>query len=99
MNKLSSYAFCFIVILIGLNLIGSCNYNRKIKDNSVIEEDSCVYGINDTIDTLIIEEVDSDNLVQGTLSPMLSMFAPTETPRICLLPLLMLASNIVNDKL
>ena len=40
----------------------------KIKDNSVIEEDSCVCGINDTIDTLIIEEVDSDDLVQGTWS-------------------------------
>ena len=70
MNKLSVYAFCFIVILIGLNLIGTCNYNRKIKDNSVIKEDSCVCGINDTIDTLIIEEVDSDDLVQSTWSPV-----------------------------
>ena len=63
MNKLSAYAFCFIVILIGLNLIGTCNDNMKIKDNSVIEEDSCVYGINDTIDALIIEGVNSDDLV------------------------------------
>lgn len=68
MNKLSAYAFCFIIILIGLNLIGTCNDNIKIKDNSVIEEDSCVCGIDDTIDTLIIEKVDSDDLVQGTLS-------------------------------
>lgn len=70
MNKLSAYAFCFIVILIGLNLIGTCNDNRKIKDNSVIEEDSCVCGINDTIDTLIIEEVDSDDSIRDTLSPI-----------------------------
>ena len=63
MNKLSAYAFCFIVILIGLNLIGSCNYNGKIKDSSIIEEDSCICRSNDTIDTLIIEEVDSDDLV------------------------------------
>ena len=70
MNKLSAYAFCFIVILIGLNLIGTCNDNRKTKDNSVIEEDSCVCGINDTIDTLIIEEVDSNDLILDTLSPI-----------------------------
>lgn len=63
MNKLSTYAFCFIIILIGLNLIRTCNDNIKTKDNSVIEEDSCVCGIDDTIDTLIIEEVDSDDLV------------------------------------
>ena len=70
MNKLSVYAFCFIVVLIGLNLIGTCNDNMKIKDNSVIEEDSCVCGINDTIDALIIEGADSDDLVQDTLSPI-----------------------------
>ena len=70
MNKLSAYAFCFIVILIGLNLIGTCNDNRKTKDNSVIEEDSCVCGIINTIDTLIIEEVDSNDLVRDTLSPI-----------------------------
>ena len=68
MNKLSVYAFCFIVVLIGLNLIGTCNDNMKTKDNSVIEEDSCVCGIDDTIDALIIEGVDSYYLVQGTLS-------------------------------
>lgn len=68
MNKLSAYAFCFIVILIGLNLIGTCNDNRKIKDNSVIEEDFCVCGINDSIDTLIIEEVDSNDSIRDTLS-------------------------------
>lgn len=68
MNKLSAYAFCFIVVLIGLNLIRTCNDNMKTKDNSVIEEDSCICGINDTIDAIIIEKVDSDYLVQGTLS-------------------------------
>ena len=66
MNKLSAYVFCFVMFLIGLNLIGTCNDNRKTKDNSVIEEDSCVCGIDDTIDTLTIEEVDSNNLVQDT---------------------------------
>ena len=70
MNKLSAYAFCFIVVLIGLNLIKTCNDNMKTKDNSVIEEDSCVCGINDTIDALIIEGVDSYDLVQSTLSPI-----------------------------
>ena len=60
--------FCFIVVLIGLNLIRTCNDNMKTKDNSVIEEDSCVCEIDDTIDSLIIEEVDSDDLVQGTWS-------------------------------
>ena len=70
MNKLSAYAFCFIVVLIGLNLIRTCNDNMKTKDNSVIEEDSCVCGINDTIDALIIEGVDSYDLVQSTLSPI-----------------------------
>ena len=37
--------------------------NMKTKDNSVIEEDSCVCRINDTIDALIIEKVDNDDLV------------------------------------
>ena len=63
MNKFSTYIFFFIVILIGLNLIGTCNDNMKTKDNSVIKEDFCVCGIDDTIDTLIIEEVNSDDLV------------------------------------
>ena len=66
MNKLSVYAFCFIVVLIVLNFIGTCNDNRKTKDNSVIEEGSCVCGIDDTIDALIIEEVNSYDLVQDT---------------------------------
>ena len=66
MNKFSTYIFCFIVILIGLNLIETCNDNMKTKDNYVIEEDSCVCRINDTIDTIIIEEVDSDDLIQDT---------------------------------
>ena len=30
---------------------------------------------------------------------LLDMVALTETPQICLLPLLVLASNVVNDKL
>ena len=70
MNKLSAYAFCFIVVLIGLNLIGTCNDNMKTKDNSVIEEDSCVCKIDNTIDTIIIEEVNSDDLIQDTGSPI-----------------------------
>ena len=63
MNKLSVYAFCFIVVLIGLNIIRTCNDNMKTKDNSVIEENSCVCVIDDTIDALIIERVDSYDLV------------------------------------
>ena len=70
MNKLSIYAFCFIVILIGLNLIGTCNDNMKTKDNVIIGEDSCICKIDDTIDTIIIEEVDSDNLIQDTGLPI-----------------------------
>lgn len=70
MNKFSAYFFLFIVILIGLNLVGTCNYNRNTKDNFIIEEDSCVYKTNDTINTFIIEEGDSDNLVQDTWSPI-----------------------------
>lgn len=70
MNKFSAYIFCFILILIGLNLIGTCTDNRKTKDNYVIEEDSCVCGIDNTIDTLIIEEVDSNDLIRDTLSPI-----------------------------
>ena len=64
MNKFSTYIFCFIVILIGLNFIETCNDNKKTKDNYMIEEDSCVCIINDTIDTIIIEEVNSDDLIQ-----------------------------------
>ena len=70
MNKFSAYFFLFIVILIGLNLVGTCNCNRKTKDNFIIKEDSCVYRTNDTINTFIIEEVDSDSLVQDTWSPI-----------------------------
>ena len=66
MDKFSVYAVYFIIILIVLNLIGTCNDNMKTKDNSVIEEDSCVCRIDDTIDALIIEEVDSYDLVQDT---------------------------------
>ena len=68
MNKLSVYAFCFIVVFIGLHLIRTCNNNMKTKDNSIIKKDSCICGIDDTIDALIIEEVNSDDLVQSTLS-------------------------------
>ena len=68
MNKFSTYIFCFIVILIGLNFIRTCNDNRKTKDNYMIEEDSCICRINDTIDTIIIEEVNSDDLIQDAES-------------------------------
>ena len=56
------------MIFIGLNLIGTYNDNMKIKYNSVIEEDFCVCRINNTIDTIIIEEVDSNDLIQDVES-------------------------------
>ena len=77
MNKFSTYIFCFIVILIGLNFIGTCNDNRKTKDNYMIEEDSCICIINDTIDTIIIEEVDSDDLIQDAES-LITEYACTD---------------------
>ena len=55
MNKLITYIFCFIVVIIGLHLIGTCKYNNTIKDNIINEKDSNVYEINDTTDSLIIE--------------------------------------------
>lgn len=54
MNKLSTCIFCFIVVIIGLHLIGTCKYNT-IKDNIINEKDSNVCEITDTIDSLIIE--------------------------------------------
>ena len=77
MNKFSTYIFCFIVILIGLNFIRTCNDNKKTKDNYMIEEDSCVCRINDTIDTIIIEEVDSDDLIQDAES-LITEYACTD---------------------
>ena len=77
MNKFNTYIFCFIVILIGLNFIGTCNDNRKTKDNYMIEEDSCVCRINDTIDTIIIEEVNSDDLIQDVES-LITEYACTD---------------------
>ena len=77
MNKFSTYIFCFIVILIGLNFIRTCNDNRKTKDNYMIEEDSCVCRINDTIDTIIIEEVDSNDLIQDAES-LITEYACTD---------------------
>ena len=77
MNKFSTYIFCFIVILIGLNFIRTCNDNRKTKDNYMIEENSCICRINDTIDTIIIEEVDSDDLIQDAES-LITEYACTD---------------------
>ena len=77
MNKFNTYIFCFIVILIGLNFIRTCNDNRKTKDNYMIEEDSCICRINDTIDTIIIEEVDSDDLIQDAES-LITEYACTD---------------------
>lgn len=54
MNKLSTCMFCFIVVIIGLHLIGTCKYNI-IKDIIVNERDSNVCEINDTTDILMIE--------------------------------------------
>ena len=55
MNKLSTCIFCFIVVIIGLHLIGTCKYNNTIKDNIINEKDSNVCEINDTTDILMIE--------------------------------------------
>ena len=55
MNKLITCIFCFIVVIIGLHLIGTCKYNNTIKDNIINEKDSNVCEISDTIDSLIIE--------------------------------------------
>ena len=77
MNKFNTYIFCFIVILIGLNFIETCNDNKKTKDNYMIEEDSCVCRINDTINTIIIEEVDSDDLIQDAES-LITEYACTD---------------------
>ena len=55
MNKLITCIFCFIVVIIGLHIIGTCKYNNTIKDNIINEKDSNVCEISDTIDSLIIE--------------------------------------------
>ena len=55
MNKFSTCIFCFIVVIIGLHLIGTCKYNNTIKDNIINEKDSNVCKINDTTDSLIIK--------------------------------------------
>uniref|UniRef100_A0AAU8ML89 Secreted protein n=1 Tax=Geladintestivirus 6 TaxID=3233138 RepID=A0AAU8ML89_9CAUD len=71
MNKISAYAFCLIIIIIGLNFIITCNDNIKIKDKSVVEEKSCSHEIDNNIDTFTTEEVDSDDLIQGSWSPII----------------------------
>ena len=55
MNKLITCIFCFIVVIIGLHIIGTCKYNNTIKDNIINEKDSNVCEINDTTDILMIE--------------------------------------------
>lgn len=67
MNKISAYIFCFIVIIIGINFIGINSDDMRIKDESVIKEDSYICGIDSTIDTLIIEDVDSNDAIQDSL--------------------------------
>uniref|UniRef100_A0AAU8MIT9 Uncharacterized protein n=1 Tax=Geladintestivirus 5 TaxID=3233137 RepID=A0AAU8MIT9_9CAUD len=65
MNKISAYAFCLFVIIVLIVII--INNNTKIKDNFVIEENSCVYKIDNTIDTITIEEIYNYNLIQSIL--------------------------------
>lgn len=42
MNKIRTYIFCFVIIVVGLNLINNTNNIVKTKDKSVIEKDSCI---------------------------------------------------------
>ena len=42
MNKIRTYIFCFVIIVVGLNLLNNTNKIIKIKDKSVIEKDSCI---------------------------------------------------------
>lgn len=67
MNKISAYIFCVIIIIIGINFIGINSDDMRIKDKSDIKEDSFVCGIDSTIDSLIIEEIDSNVVVQDSL--------------------------------
>ena len=55
MNKLITCIFCFIIVIIGLHIIGTCNYNNTIKDNIINEKDSNVCKITDTTNILMIE--------------------------------------------
>ena len=52
MNKIRTYIFCFIIIIVGLNLLNNTNNVIKIKDKYIIEKDSCV----NKIDSVVIKD-------------------------------------------
>ena len=45
MNKIRTYIFCFVIIIVGLNLLNNTNNVIKTKDKSIIDKDSCVNKI------------------------------------------------------
>ena len=42
MNKIRTYIFCFIIVIVGLNLLNNTNKTIKIKNKSIINKDSCI---------------------------------------------------------
>ena len=52
MNKIRTYIFCFIIIIVGLNIINNTNKVIKIKDKSVIDKDFCV----NKVDSVVIKD-------------------------------------------
>ena len=49
MNKIRTYIFCFIIVIVGLNLLNNTSKVIKIKDKSVIEKDSCIYKVDSVV--------------------------------------------------
>lgn len=49
MNKIRTYIFCFIIIVVGLNLINNTNNVIKTKDKHIIDKDSCVNKVDSAI--------------------------------------------------
>ena len=45
MNKIRTYIFCFIIIIVGLNFLNNTNNVIKTKDKYIIDKDSCVNKI------------------------------------------------------
>ena len=52
MNKIRTYIFCFIIIIVGLNFLNNTNNVIKPKDKSIIEKDSCV----NKVDSVVIKD-------------------------------------------
>lgn len=52
MNKIRTYIFCFVIIIVGLNLFNNTNKVIKIKDKPVIEKDSCI----NKVDSIAIKD-------------------------------------------